>query len=281
MLPLEGIRRDEALEIDRLTGQIGYVHSVFQNVLNIELIEDDRLIAISTPRRPLAPDMIQVNEGIDFRTVAPEIGTRVTIGTTLTFENGLTVSLEAAPVDLLVKPSAFSDAAIDRLYAFLVTYGKAGGMLRPYQKMMEGSSTGRWNTEERFIDQVMQEGRLDRLIGLGPGLTPAGDDFVSGKLLGEHVLGRAPELEWDVLRESRDKTTRVSYHMLRHAYNGRTNEAALQLLQALDDIDIIKRVLAIGSTSGTDFLVGVHAGIIAQRSENRDSSNDCEEEGVS
>ncbi|TCI62930.1 DUF2877 domain-containing protein [Exiguobacterium sp. SH0S2] len=284
MLRLEGGRRDEALDIVRLNGQVGYVHSVFQNVLNIELFEGDRLIAISTPRRPLAPDMIQLNQMIDFRTVAPDIGNRVTFGEVLAFENGIQVSLEATPVNLLVKTCEFDDASIDSLYTFLVTYGKAGGMLRPYQKMMEGTATGHWNAEERFIDQVMQEGRLERLIGLGPGLTPAGDDFVSGKILGDQILGRVPELGWGALLESRDKTTRVSYHMLRHAYHGRTNEAVLAFFEQLTDTamqEAAKRVLEIGSTSGTDFLTGVHAALIEQRSGKLGSSNNHKEENIS
>ncbi|MFN4214070.1 MULTISPECIES: DUF2877 domain-containing protein [unclassified Exiguobacterium] len=281
MFRLEGVRRDATLDVGLLNGQIGYVHSVFQNVLNIELIEQDRLIAVSTPRRPLAPDMVQLKEALDFRSVAPDIGTRVVIGEGFTFENGLTVSLDAAPVDLHVKARVIDAAAVEALYTFLVAYGKEGGMLRPYRKRIEAVSIGRWNTEERFIDQVMKEGELTRLIGLGPGLTPAGDDYVTGRLLAAHLLGRPLDVPLDVIRLSRDKTTRVSYHMLRHAYHGRTNEAVLDLFHTLTDLDALKRVLAIGSTSGTDFLVGVHAGIIAQRSGNRDSSNDREEEDVS
>lgn len=281
MSRLEGVRRDAMLDVGLLNGQIGYVHSVFQNVLNIELIERDRLIAVSTPRRPLAPDMVQLSDMLDFRSVAPDIGTRVVIGEGFTFENGLTVSLDAAPVDLHVKARPVDDASVDELYDFLITYGKEGGMLRPYRKRFEALSAGRWNTEERFIDQVMAEGKLDRLIGLGPGLTPAGDDYVTGRLLAAHLLGQPLDVPLEMLRLSRDKTTRVSYHMLRHAYHGRTNEAVLDLFHSLTDLDALKRVLAIGSTSGTDFLVGVHAGIIAQRSGNRDSSNDREEEDVS
>lgn len=284
MWQLEGVRRDEALDVSRLHGQTGYVHSVFQNVLNIELIEDDRLVALSTPLRPLAPDMVQLSRTIDFRSIAPDIGTRVSLGDVIVFENGMRVSLEATPVPLTVTSRTIKRTYAQRLYTFLVRYGKPGGMLRPYRHMIEGALPSRLNAEERFIDQVIQEGRLDRLIGLGPGLTPAGDDFVSGKLLGDHLLGRRPELKWDTLRESRDRTTRVSYQMLCHAYHGRTNEAVLAFFEQLTKTDMqeaARGVLAIGSTSGTDFLTGVHAALIEQRSGKLGSSNNYKEEDLS
>ena len=106
------------------------------------------------------------------------------------------------------------------------------------------------------------------LIGLGPGLTPAGDDFIGGVLLALHALRRtrlAERLGSWVLAESPGRTGAVSRAHLRAAARGMGAEpihralhsllppSAAGLDPALDD------AAAIGHGSGLDTLAGVAA----------------------
>ena len=107
-----------------------------------------------------------------------------------------------------------------------------------------------------------------QLIGLGEGLTPAGDDCVLGALAAIHRL--APEWLMEN-RAPRDRlvaaagtrTTDVARDFLLEALAGRFAEPVLDLLTARTD-DRAKRaaceLLAMGATSGADTLTGIRLG---------------------
>lgn len=100
-----------------------------------------------------------------------------------------------------------------------------------------------------------------RLVGLGPGLTPSGDDFLAGFLL------LALRTGWGVaapLRAAIDalppgRTTPVGESLLHWAMEGVVGERALYWLDGLlhGAPRSIELVLAIGATSGVDFAAGV------------------------
>lgn len=106
------------------------------------------------------------------------------------------------------------------------------------------------------------------LIGLGPGLTPAGDDFIGGALLALHALGRtrlAERLGSWVLAESPGRTGAVSHAHLRAAARGMGAEPIHRALHSLltpraPGLDpALDAAAAIGHTSGLDTLAGVAA----------------------
>ncbi len=107
--------------------------------------------------------------------------------------------------------------------------------------------------------------KASRLIGFGPGLTPACDDFLAGILLWLYYRGADPAFGRQMARQARDRTTLVSAHMISHAAAGRANGLYLALIKAalegdLDRLaDSIDRVLAYGASSGADFLFGFYA----------------------
>ena len=106
------------------------------------------------------------------------------------------------------------------------------------------------------------------LIGLGEGLTPAGDDCVLGALAAIHRL--APG--WLTSHESqrgrladaaRRRTTDVARDFLLEALDGRFAEPVLALLTApSDDVagSAARRLVAMGATSGADTLCGIRLG---------------------
>ena len=109
---------------------------------------------------------------------------------------------------------------------------------------------------------------LSSLIGLGPGFTPSGDDFVTGVLAGESIgqtLRRPlPEIDRGDLSASLRKTNDAGRTLLWQALQGHfpcyLTEALKGLVKAksLRAIGkVVSRAVAHGETSGTDALAGM------------------------
>lgn len=99
------------------------------------------------------------------------------------------------------------------------------------------------------------------LIGLGPGLTPSGDDLIGGALCALHATGRgtaAARLAGWALPLAKSGTNRISCAHLACAAEGECGEAvndAIVALVAGGEADL-ERIDAIGHTSGWDALAG-------------------------
>jgi hypothetical protein len=108
------------------------------------------------------------------------------------------------------------------------------------------------------------EGALG-LMGLGPGLTPAGDDCLVGVLAVLHRvepdgLVAAPLVRLGIEGAARTRTTTVAAEFLRHALAGRFAEPLLDLLTATNaegGHTAARRLCAYGASSGADTLLGV------------------------
>jgi Protein of unknown function (DUF2877) len=101
------------------------------------------------------------------------------------------------------------------------------------------------------------------LIGLGPGLTPSGDDVLAGALLGLHAMGHATlaaQLGTHVAAASANGTSPLSAAFLRCAIDGETSAPLHQALSAaLTNADwptALDTLNHIGHTSGWDHLAG-------------------------
>lgn len=112
------------------------------------------------------------------------------------------------------------------------------------------------------------------LLGLGPGLTPSGDDLLCGLLAVSRWAAQPREpadamssaLTPAVLTEAPSRTTRLSTRLLAHAARGLLYEPAMSLGAALFTArhDLIRpsalRLLQIGHTTGSDMAVGLLLG---------------------
>ncbi len=114
---------------------------------------------------------------------------------------------------------------------------------------------------------------LTSVFGLGPGLTPSGDDAVCGVLLTLRLLGQdsaAEELARDI-HGVLARTTDLSGSLVMAAAQGYAVPQVVDLLHALaapgrpsDQLpELVSRVLAIGHSSGGDILTGIHATLSA------------------
>jgi len=103
------------------------------------------------------------------------------------------------------------------------------------------------------------------LLGLGPGLTPSGDDVLCGVLVALRAVARqdaAAELAQAIARDAPERTTLLSRAFLRAAAEGHASELLHETVAALvenarqDLPRLILRLGGIGHTSGWDALAG-------------------------
>jgi len=107
-----------------------------------------------------------------------------------------------------------------------------------------------------------------QLIGLGPGLTPSGDDYFGGVLVALRWLGRGPQADslWRWLEPRlAERTSAISAAHLAAAASGQVHEALHEVLENLSAWQVpdlhpsLARLDAVGHTSGWDALAGIVA----------------------
>ena len=119
------------------------------------------------------------------------------------------------------------------------------------------------------IERVAQ-----KLIGLGPGLSPSADDALSGFTAAlwwaSHSVNRGVDSVEEINRAIASQasgTTLLSGQLLRHAARGEVNERVEKLLGKLlegapSEIEpLVEQVMKIGETSGIDMMVGLLLGM--------------------
>lgn len=111
--------------------------------------------------------------------------------------------------------------------------------------------------------------QLTRLLGLGPGLTPLGDDFILGVLLTLNHRGTSipkeqhiKDLNPIIIQHALEKTTRLSASLLACAAEGAADERLLKVLDSFySEREIsegdLRDLLAWGSSSGIAVLAGM------------------------
>ncbi len=129
----------------------------------------------------------------------------------------------------------------------------------------------------RDLDRERAAWCVERLVGWGEGLTPAGDDFLVGLVVGLDALASgAPgrrsfhEALAATLERNAARTTPIASHCLRLAAGGHHGERLIRLRDALiGDRDgdgvgaALQGVLAVGASSGADTVSGLVAGLRA------------------
>lgn len=140
------------------------------------------------------------------------------------------------------------------------------------------------NGAANLLAQGCAEGSLlksvvaaEQLVGLGPGLTPSGDDVLAGLLValrhlgGATGAGRAVWLaDWlaaAVTFDVRGRTTPISAALLHCAARGEASGEVLAVLRGLSGRQslepALRRLLQLGHTSGADLAWGLRIGLAA------------------
>jgi hypothetical protein len=226
----------------------GRVHSVFDRAINI-LWRDGRLLTLHGQTPLAAPFAMALSALPPRAAVTPGMLVR---SCDFDWRHAETVALEMPR-----GPLAFSADTLPEPPCGQALASRAG--LRARRALGKGLAT---LDLRAFVDAA------ERLIGLGEGLTPAGDDCVVGALAAMHRL--APEsfmedrAQRDRLAEAATtRTTDVARDFLLEALDGRFAEPVLALLTVRSGHlagHAIRELLAVGATSGADTLTGIRLG---------------------
>jgi hypothetical protein len=262
----------------------GVVHSVFHKALNMQCRISGDLYTLVAGDLDDGPCTIVV-DAPDFLTLGIEPGAKaVAASGTLRIADRIAVSIAgAAPWQMAATPRACDDhrlrESLQAARALLEDHGRRGGMM----EAPECSAVSRAITEmlrsssNLLVDALRRDDgptalrHAARLIGLGPGLTPSGDDFLVGLLAalraGRTVSPAVRAFCVDVAEMARVSTNPISYAAIRKAAQGEVRETiALLLLHLCGHTQgslqpALDQVLAIGSSSGTDIAWGIMRGL--------------------
>jgi Protein of unknown function (DUF2877) len=171
----------------------------------------------------------------------------------------------------------------------LRSHGRPGGFDR-----LPGAQTIVTAMQQALVNahagQLLEVAR--RLIGLGPGLTPSGDDLMVGCLRGlwlmprnePAVLQMLDGLRTGLLPDLDERTTCVGAEFIRYAMDGAFAEVLDRAAEALSAPispqlvhSAIGRLLAQGETSGTDTTLGLLTCLEAMFSNSHDAARGLRE----
>ena len=274
MRTVKGLRAEELL-FERLQPGIrfrGKVHSIFSSTMNL-MEEGGRLWTVSIERQMYLPGTLEISGKINFEEYHDLLGKPVHLASgMLIFGHSFQVDLS----DLLVrKPPERNAIAMgpgnpkDNLKETLKELrrkGKRGGCLSFF---LPGSPEG--YLEKAFQERILQmkrTGDFRKILGLGLGLTPSGDDFALGFMamasyLQESFVRDTAQKLKTLLEQGTVSTTEVSLQMLHFGKEGRfpgdLTDFCEEVLYGNDPEKrnhTMKKLLNIGSISGTDMASG-------------------------
>lgn len=276
----------------------GTVHSIFERVLNVRI--GGHLVTITGPSIEPLPNGVRLRRAVNLRRSALRPGLAVTV-------DGLEIAIPDAGLTIVhagarrwaarlvqVDPSeaarvrerwrlrsrgvrALAAARIVRRPETRAGLGPllwpdAGVPVTPFAALA-APRLARLAAALRADDDVSAGEAAVGLIGLGPGLTPSGDDALVGIAAARFVLpgpgGGGSGFLGPVIPDAAARTTVVAATFLEHAAAGEFAGGIHALLAALLGTSLepvapaIDRVLDWGATSGADTLVGVLAGLDA------------------
>ncbi|EOL44590.1 DUF2877 domain-containing protein [Enterococcus caccae] len=265
----------------------GEVHSTFNRTINI-ICDSGELYTIAAEELDNAPNTLRVTNFFNNR---PQL----IIKTPVYSQNGRLMIGEIAAIEIqgasewhypeieFPKKQEYSKISkrVDQLQGWLIPLESTGGYLlnkkqaTTYEKMLH---TMLWQESEQLLAYLKEKQlfqamkQLKRVIGLGPGLTPSGDDFLVGLALifttVHYPYHSLKQWLFNSRNELRKRTNIISFSALDWAIKGVARERIGSFLKELfygESEVVLKRkmlaVLAIGSTSGGDMLTGMLEGI--------------------
>jgi len=276
--------------------RLARVHSVFERVVNL-LVGEDRLLTLAHRDADDAPDSVVVDLD-SWSGMGLARGDRVRLHESrIVIESGpaggpcaeLVIALDSARHWHGRLPTYTADPTtlrrhLPRARAHLERFGRGVGMGPRGSAAVTALDTAladAFAQATRGLCDAIADGdaaglhdHVGRLVGLGPGLTPAGDDFLVGLLAALHLPGgrcaAAGQVGACVVACAGRQTHLISTVTLRAAAQGRVRERVIDLCDAMMHgcdaslVEAVQRVLAIGSGSGSEIAAGVLAGFDLQ-----------------
>jgi hypothetical protein len=248
---------------------IGRVHSVFERAVNL-LGADGRLLTLHGPGPLSAPFAVALDERLAWRALEPGLEPGVPVhrdGRGHLVLGALRLDCSAARVvDTLIgtgsDPRALAAALAEAPRRPAAPSLASAIALEGRRRLAEGLRRG---DPDRFVDGAR------RLLGLGEGLTPAGDDLLVGSLavarrFRPDFLLDNPGIGHALAHTAREGTTLVAREFLLEAIEGRFSEIVIAVLTAADVPRArvaLDDLLQTGATSGADTATGMRLALEA------------------
>lgn len=262
----------------------GTVHSIYHKTINLQF--GGHLLALQTAASPFSP--VSLITELDVESMQ---SLKLEIGQTAVYQGGCIIITAsefayiftlagAVTIDLELTPSLHSvdkaciGEALERSHG-----GGFGSIFQSAPHRTERNTAGNQDlilsaARQKMYrcTQLFQQGdyvpaaqELSRLLGLGLGLTPSGDDFLCGvfaglTLCGQHCHPFTRALR-DTVHSHLSDTNDISGTFLTCALHSQYSQAVLSLSPASSPEDICGAFEAIGHSSGIDTLCGIYYGI--------------------
>ena len=110
-----------------------------------------------------------------------------------------------------------------------------------------------------FIKPTLES--ILKILGLGSGSTPIGDDALCGYILSQRFLGQSPKLIHSLVTDHLSQTTPVSQEMLRDVYYGQYSQIFIDWLKELihhPRLGIDQSIRGLGGQSGKMILASFY-----------------------
>lgn len=253
------------------------VHSIFSHAINF-ICEDDYLITILEDWHGCSSQVITINPSnltnlISSLKITKDI---INVRNIIDFEKAETIYF-----NLPEQINYMHYDSIKKNVMRCSRHIKITGNLSGFSSSILGRETiyskyikdGIQSLESAYLnnDKNRMAAAIDSFVGLGPGLTPSGDDFICGLFsvlfycsgfMGIQV-NEIRDMGLKIVEHAKDKTTIVGYNMLRSYLNGELPEHMHDFMNNIltrEDESLVKlfdKILQIGSTSGSDMAAGI------------------------
>jgi hypothetical protein len=250
------------------------VHSVFRRAFNLELEGAGIVPVVAGRHAPAGGIQLGADAPCDFTAITEEGAPAACRGQVVRIGQELAIDLRGAGIHR-PRPPSFAwgcrDSATE--HAWRIAWNR-------FEQAPHHLASARLR---QGLGRMVLAGQRDPeglaaaasgLIGLGPGLTPSGDDALVGWLCAFGALGDGDAN----LRDARDglaqyvtgaagRTTAISRHYLRHAARGEVGTHLTALAEAIARGDAtrtgaaVSEALAVGATSGADGVLGLLTGL--------------------
>ena len=282
---------------------VAQVHGVFQRACNLET-PAGRLVTLLAPDRPGPANIVVPALGQVLGQVQDDQSMTITPAHVEAPQANLMIDLSSTPIwaglappNLPLPPPPARRAAVQVAMGIALSRAESPGLIHLLPDLAGEADTGPASPSPGMglghslqggilrlarsavsrLETSLAEGELaaaldaaTHLVGLGLGLTPSGDDLLTGLILTLKIADQAPGSEVSgidafgqgVVERAVARTTRVSVEQLRYAARGEAEEtiaeAVMALLWAWDPLQpAIEALLDTGSSSGADLLAGM------------------------
>ena len=241
----------------------GIVHSVYRNTINVSI--HSQLLAIQTKNSPLSP--ISLITDLDSEQFAQ---LPFSIGDSIVIENNTDAQIMNLSPSRPFPKQHCQELFMNIRRSVITSHTQGFDLIFQFSDSLSDNLilvAARNRMENAYHsyhkkDYENTARELSRLIGLGLGLTPSGDDFLCGMLAGFHLLDRSNHTFTQCLRhyikENLKNTNEISQAFLKCALYGHYSLAVNKLWTNPSYEQISQMFLQIGHSSGMDTLCGIY-----------------------